>query len=162
MADNISVVAGQSSGVSGTVTVASKDIGGVEYQRVIVSKPDGSGDLGDASNPLPIKLQTPTAAGLQRAKIDGNANGDNILVAGVGGQTIRVFKLFVVFGGGVNAKFKESTPADLTGAMSMVQNGSIFLGFDGEPWFVAPAGKDFILNLSAGVQISGAVYYTQS
>lgn len=104
----------------------------------------------------------PTTAGLTRASISVAASGDNTVIAGVGGQTIRVFRIFFVTAAAVNVTIKDGAGTSLTGAMSFLPNGGMVLDFTNEPWFVTSTANAFIINLSTAVQTSGAVYYTQS
>lgn len=97
---------------------------------------------------------------LTEASINGASNGNNILIAGISGKIIKVWKLFVVFNAAVNIKWIDGT-TDLTGVKNMLANGSITLDLDGDPWFTCSSGNDFILNLSGAVQSSGRIYYTQ-
>lgn len=121
-------------------------------------------ELGQKTEPTDdqeVIYATPTTAALTSAEIDFVATGANTLVAGVGGQTIRVFKLFLVVSAATNLTFRNGA-TDLTGAMSMAANGTIVLDFDGEPWFVTSAGSAFVLNQSGTAQVSGAIRYRQS
>jgi len=110
----------------------------------------------------PIQYDRPTSANLSSASINVSASGDNTLITGVGGQTIRVFQLFFVVNGSVNVKFKDGAATDLTGVMNMVSNGSFVLDLSNEPWFVTSTANAFVLNLSGAVQVSGRIYYKQS
>lgn len=96
-----------------------------------------------------------------RAAINAASSGDNTLVAGTGGQTIRVHKLFLVTSGAVNIKFR-SAATDFHPALPLQSGGSFVLDFDGDPWFVTTPADALVLNLSAAVQVSGVLYYTKS
>ena len=123
---------------------------------------DASGTpIGVGGNPVVTRLQTPAVAGLASAAINASGAGDNALVAGVAGQTVRIWKIFLVCSAAVSLKFKDGAGADLTPALAMLANASIVLDVDGEPWFVTGAGNGFVLNLGSAVQVSGRVYYTQ-
>lgn len=107
------------------------------------------------------RFTVPKVSQLAEAKIDFSGVGDNVLIAGVALQTIRVFRLFFVVGADMSLTFKDAATA-LTGAIPMLANGSFILDFQGDPWFTTAAGDDFILNASVGGQVSGRIYYTQS
>lgn len=95
--------------------------------------------------------------------VDCAAAGNNVLVAAAPGQVIRVYRMFIVFAAADTAYFRNGAAgAGFTGAMTMTQGGSIVLDFDGEPWFETDDGVAFILNMTAGVQASGRIYYTQA
>lgn len=110
----------------------------------------------------PVGFSSLTTARLTSASIDVASSGDNTLITGVTGQTIRVWRLFVVVDAAVNLIFKDGASTNLTGTMVMTASGAITLDFDSEPWFVTSAGNAFILNLSGAVGARGRVYYTQS
>ena len=93
--------------------------------------------------------------------VDTASAGDNIVIPGAAGTTILVYSLFFVMGGNADVTIKSDTTA-LTGAMAMLQYGSVVLDYNRRPWFHCGDGEDFIINLSAGVSIDGRVYYTIS
>ncbi len=103
----------------------------------------------------------PTTAGLSRAIVSFSSSGDHTLVAGVSGQTIRMFRLLITLAGTANVILKSgSTP--LTGSMALAANGGLILDFNGEPWFVTGATEALVMNTSESVVTGGAVWYTQS
>lgn len=95
--------------------------------------------------------------------VDVSGAGDHIIVAGVVGKTIRVFKLFLVLGGDTMLTFKDGA-TEFDGPLSMLASGAIVFDEPRPPrhWFKTSDGNDFIINLSNAVQLSGRVYYTQS
>ena len=114
------------------------------------------------ATPVPVRTAAPTTASLQSSPISGADLGDNTLVSGVGGQTIRVFALMVVFEAAVDVIVKCGATAK-SGAMAFAGKGAnITMGFTGEPHFVTEDGDDFLLNLSDAVAFGGTVWYTQS
>ena len=145
--------------VSGTVSVGNFPA----TQPVSGTVTANQGTAAAATAGWPVKYKTPTTSGLTAASVSVAASGDNTLVAGVSAQTVRVFRLFLVVASAVNIQFKNATAGTaLTGVMTMTAGGSFVLDFSGEPWFVTAVAGAFVLNLSAAVQVSGAVYYTQS
>lgn len=104
----------------------------------------------------------PTSGITTRAAINVASSGDNTLIAAVSSQTIRVHKLFLVVSGAVNIKFKDGAGTDFHPALPMQAGGGFVLDFDQEPWFVTSTNTALVLNLSAAVQVSGRIYYTQS
>lgn len=112
---------------------------------------------------LPVTPSLPTTALSSRTAINAASSGDNTLIAAVTGQTIRVHKLFLIASGAVNIKFKDGAGGtDFHPAIPLYAGGGMTLDFDGDPWFLTTAGNAFVLNLSAAVQISGRIYYSQS
>lgn len=80
-------------------------------------------------------------------------------IAGITGQIIRVYKLFLVVGGATNLTFQNGS-TNLSGALPMTTNGSIVLDMDGQAWFQTSQGNAFNINNSGNLQVSGTVYYT--
>lgn len=159
MADNVDITPGSGA------TVGTKDIGsGVQVQRVQPNfGPSGSGTDVSLTTPLPVRMGTPTTGITTPAQISAANANDNALLAGTGGQTIRVFKLFMKNMGSVvtNFKFRSGT-TDLHPALELKPRESFTLDMDGEPWLVTADGETLNLNLSAAAQISGRFYYTKS
>lgn len=106
----------------------------------------------------------PTTSVLTQAVVSFSSNGSNTIVAGSSGKTIRIFRLLLVFTGACTATLQDTagTPAPFTGAMTFFPGGSLSLGFEGDPYFVTAATVGFAVNISAGVQVSGSVWYVQS
>lgn len=99
---------------------------------------------------------------LSDAQISFNLAGDNVLISGISGKKIYVYRIFLVVGGITNLIFKDGLSINKSGAIPMLANGSITLDISNVPWFQTTAGNDFILNSSQSVQISGVVYYQQN
>jgi hypothetical protein len=93
--------------------------------------------------------------------IDTALAGDNVLVPGISGKVIRIFRLFIVCDAAVIVTFKDGAATALTGAMSMTANGSIVFDETDAHWFATSVSNDFIANLSAPVGIRGRIYFTQ-
>ena len=129
-----------------------------EIARVLAANP-AIGDYGLVTRNIPA---APATSDLTGASINAAASGDNTLVAAVGGQTVRVFKIFLTAASAVNIQFKDGAGTDLTGLITLTAGGSVVLDFDTRPWFLTSAGNAFILELSSAVQVSGRIYYTQS
>lgn len=93
------------------------------------------------------------------------AVGDNQLVAGIAAETIKAYRLLLVFGGGANIQFFTGPSADnepLTGVMDMFAGGSIMLQASGIPWLTTDTADQLTLNSSAGVNCGGMLGYVQS
>jgi len=106
-------------------------------------------------------FNTPDVLLLSALSINVNTLGDNIIIPAVVGQVIRVFRIFAVAASSVSVTPTDGTPSGtpFTGPLTL---GDFALDLDAEPWFVTSTGNAFVLTLSAGVQVSGRVYYTQS
>lgn len=98
---------------------------------------------------------------LQELSISAGSVGDNIIIPGIPGNTIRVFQFFAVVSATGNVTFKDGPATAFDGPLSMTASGAIVFDFTGLHWFQTSPGNDFIINLSAGT-IDGRVYFTQS
>lgn len=158
MSDNVTITPGSGA------TVKADDVGsGVLAQDVKVGwGPNDSWTYADAPTGLPIAFQRPTSQALTWAAVSFNSSGDNTVVAGTGGQTVRVFVLVFTVAAALVATFKDSTPTSLSGAMSFNLGGGLALGHQGEPWFITASGKGFVMNLASAIQVSGFIGYTKS
>lgn len=156
MADNVAITAG-----AGT-TIASDDIGSVQYQRVKVSI-GGDGTAVDASTtaPVPTIPGRVTTKGLTNAAVSASSSGANALVSATASQTTRVFRIMLMFHAATTAKF-QSASTDLTGAMQFQAGQSLTLDYDGEPWFVTGTNEAFNLNLGTAVTVTGFIQYEKS
>ena len=95
------------------------------------------------------------------AVLNASASGDNIAVAAVAGQNIKVWKVWLTAAGAVNAVFKDGASTALSGNLILPAAGSGFtLFYDGSPHWITSPGNAFIINLSGAVAISGEIYYT--
>jgi len=99
---------------------------------------------------LPILLTAP---------ITFSGSGDNTLVVAVASNRIVIDRIWLVVGGATNLTFKDGASTNLSGAVPMSTNGGLTFDATGEPWFCTSLGNAFILNSSAGVQVSGQIYY---
>jgi len=159
MADNVQITAG-----SGT-TIATDDVGGgVQVQRVKPEwGPDGTANDTDVLSGLPIQFHRPTSKLLSQAQINISSSGDNTVIAAVGGQTVRIHRMFLSTAATVSMKFGDTTVTYFTPAILFGTGGGPNLEFDGgEPWFITASGKGFVINLSAAVAVTGWIDYKQS
>jgi hypothetical protein len=114
--------------------------------------------------PWPVRPGSPTTAAWSSAVISFNTSGANVIVSGIGGKTIRVMRMmFLNNGASTNITIQDTTPTNLSGAMTITTNG-IFAPTvgTGEPYYVSATGTGIQLNSSVATQISGTVWFTQS
>lgn len=104
----------------------------------------------------------PRAATLLTAKIDFSGTGDNTIIAAVASNRILIHRIWFVASVASNVTFKDGASISLSGAVPMAANGGLTFDLSGEPWFVTTVGNAFIINSSAGSQVSGIVYYSTS
>lgn len=107
----------------------------------------------------------PTTAAWTQVPINCAALGANVLIAGVGGQTVRVMRMFFVNSDPTLATvvtIQDTTPTSFTGPMRFISTG-VYNGMPtGEPLYISAVGKGIQLNQTVAVQLSGAIWYTQS
>lgn len=88
--------------------------------------------------------------------------GDQVLIAGVALQRIRIYQLVLAMGlGNVDLIFRSGATA-LTGNMEFLRRDKFILPFTGQPWFELGIGQPFIMNVTPARQIGGRVYFTQT
>ena len=107
-----------------------------------------------------VSLQPTDGLTLQVAVVSATATAISAPAA-VTSQIIRIYKLFLVSAGTTNITFEDGTTA-LSGALPLVANGAITLDLDGQPWFTCTRANNFTIGNSGNLQVSGAVYYTQT
>jgi hypothetical protein len=112
-----------------------------------------------------VRPGAPTTANWLQAAIN-TTSATAVLVAAVGGQTVRVMRMFFVNSDSTtvtNVTIQDTTPTSFSGAFRLITGGS-FNGTDanGEPLYVSAVGKGIQLVNSAAVQLSGTIWYTQS
>lgn len=129
-----------------------------EVARVMNESPLGD-EYGGVVRNIPATPVTPLTSSVE---INAAVLGNNVIIPGIAAQTIRIFRLFLVVSGSVDLKFADGGGSDFCPPMRMTTSGSIVLDFSSDPWFDVSAGNDFLINLSAAVQVSGRIYYRQS
>lgn len=118
---------------------------GVNHQQ-IVTRPDVSA----------------LVARFSSVNINSATSGDNSLITGTTGQTIRIFGLFIGSTGAQTWKFKSSTATDLMPFFPAAAGGNLVLPITGEPYYITTTGETLYINQSTSVQISGRVFYVKS
>lgn len=99
-------------------------------------------------------------ASVQQATINFSTSGDNTIVAGTVGKSIKVLQYFFVLASASNLTFKSgstslSGPLDYPGAGSDVQD---FIQLP----LTCNQGDAFIINSSSAVQVGGTVWFVVS
>jgi hypothetical protein len=93
------------------------------------------------------------------ASINALAGGDNTLVAAVIGKRIRVLRYVLIVAGPVSLKFRSGV-TDLTGLMGFLAGG-MGGGYCPVGHFETAAGQPLVLNLSAGVAVTGCLTFIE-
>lgn len=142
---------------------------------------DGTNILGTTGNPVVVNVnntptvtlgagtnnigytsyQVPTLSRMTRAVINFSGSGANTLVAGVGGQTIRVWRIHFNCGGSTQITWLDGVTA-MSGPFSYSTGGGEVLDFSGDPWYITSIGNDLKFNSSNAVQVGGTIWFTQS
>lgn len=114
---------------------------------------------------LPAALITDGAQSESRTlvNVSGASAGTYHLVSAAASGVLRVSRLFLTFGSAARVTFRHSSAQtsaiDLTGPLFVGDRGSIVLDKSDSPWFVTTGTKNFSINVSAGVGITGAIYH---
>lgn len=90
--------------------------------------------------------------------------GDNVIVAAVALQSVRLYGFFFSVNAAVNAKWRDGAAGtDFHPYQYFIGQGGYWeLDREGVPWFTTSVGNALVLNLSGAVQVSGRAYYAQS
>ncbi len=105
---------------------------------------------------------TAVVARISSTSINSATSGDNSLVAGTTGQTIRILGMMLVSTAAQTWKFRSSTATDLMPAFQAAAGVPFVLPIHGEPYFVTTTGDTLYITQSTSVQISGKLWYTKS
>lgn len=102
----------------------------------------------------------PQAVHPVRAFIDVQTVGDTILIPGIPGTTIRLYKC-VVTAGGAGVMTLQEGQRENSGGLRVAMTGNTVLMFESEMPLAFPDGQPLVLHLSAAMRITGFVEYTQ-
>jgi hypothetical protein len=119
------------------------------------------GGLNVGGSAVDIVARTP--AQIRRAPISVATSGDNLILAGVTGQKIKVLGMMLVANGDVNVLIKSAT-TNLTGSIPLASKGNGFVlpqNFLGYHWLEGIDAGSLILNLSAAIAVTGFFLYAQ-
>lgn len=135
----------------------------VEREITVLGSPSTPGNYQETTNDSAsiIMPVASTQGQLRSTPISFSSSGANTIISAVTGKIVRIYRLFLVVAGATNLTMEDTASNAFSGALPMTTNGSITLDFESEPWFTTTAGNGFAMNSSSGVQVSGAVYYTQ-
>lgn len=103
----------------------------------------------------------PDAGTLKEVDINVAVSGDTVLLAGVSGQRIKVYRWYAQAAGVQVLTFKGSGGAALRRPFTFASGAILFQDYDTQPWFMTAAGEGLTLGLSANVQLFGCLYYLQ-
>jgi hypothetical protein len=95
-----------------------------------------------------------------RAFIDAQAAGDTIIIPGVPGSTIRLYK-FVITATGAGVLTLQEGRRENSGGLRVATTGSTVLMFESDMPLEFPDGQPLVLHLTAAMRLTGFVEYTQ-
>ena len=84
------------------------------------------------------------------------------VIAGVTGQTIKVYQMFYYVGGADNVTVQDSGGTAIFPIMNWAANQGLVLVNSTYPWITVTAGLGLQVITSAAQQLSGRVYYSQA
>lgn len=106
--------------------------------------------------------QAPRTSRFTHTAISCAASGENTLLAGTAGQTIRVMRMVLVPDADVVATIKNAAGGTaLTGAMTLAAKVPFSVPNVGDPEFITADGGALILNLGSAIQVSGWMKTTE-
>lgn len=112
---------------------------------------------------------TPSAGTLASVTVLSTTTGQNIIVAGVANQAVRIYgmELFCNASNGISALSGTTGATVLWPLHNFLANQGVMMELRADPWFVgtslsAAASNAFILNLSGAGTVAGIVYYSQA
>lgn len=95
---------------------------------------------------------------LLQVAVDFSTSGDHTILAAPGaGLVIQVVGGVIIAAGDVNIKFKDGTPADLTGVMALTANSGFSVAEVG--MFKCATNKSLVINHSVAIQVGGWLVY---
>lgn len=93
-----------------------------------------------------------------QAPVNFNSSGDNTVIPGVMGQTVRVLQFFLAIADVTNITYKSGSSA-LSGPLTFTSAGAHVLDYGQLPLNCLNAGDSFVINSSNAVQVSGTIWY---
>lgn len=101
---------------------------------------------------------------LTNANVSFSSSGENTVVAGSGGQTIRVFRGSFTAASAVTLTVKDAAGGSTLATIPLSAGGTF--SFDtagsGEPLWVTATSGAFVISLSSAVSVQGFIQYTKS
>ena len=145
------------------VANAAVGVGNPVPVATVAPLPSGSNTIGAvlAHQTTGVVFNGSTAITPKFAAISASLSGDNPIVAAVAGKRIRVLKYTIVTSGAVLTRFRTSSGADLTGAMSLAANSGVGGAFCPVGLFETEVGDALNLSLSSAVGVAGHLTYIE-
>lgn len=99
-------------------------------------------------------------AGMLGVEVDISGEGDHVVAAGSPGESIKVWRIVLTCqkeGEEPVAVRLKSGSKPLPGPLSLLNGGSIALGFDKRRWAMTEPGEDLIINMSVDASLTGSL-----
>lgn len=90
-----------------------------------------------------------------------SSSGENVVVAGVASQKVRVYALALTAASPVDITVKDAASGSTLAVFQGVTSLALDEFSNGSPRFVSATAGAFILSLSSEVVVKGSVWYTQ-
>lgn len=95
------------------------------------------------------------------ATVNASSSGDNNIVSGIAGKTIRVLSYLLIAAAPVTVRWESEDGTLLAGPMAMAANTPLVAPPNPEGYFqTVTSGDDLHLNLSGAVAVGGHITYT--
>lgn len=140
-------------------------------QAAPTNRAPGSAQISGGGNTLTINAdgsintvaELPPSTGLTSIVVNAVVNGDNTLLAGSTGTTIKVYRMLLDSTGSVTVTVKSGAGTALSGAMPLSTASPLVLNFSPYPWFASTNSTDaLVLNLSTTASVGGTIGVVQS
>lgn len=123
----------------------------------------------NAINNLANVLGESAPSTLSANSVNISTIGDNTVIAAASGVAITVYKMFLVTAGSTLSPLPtlsiQGGTTPLTGPMTLPalagSNAIPPLNYDEKPWLTCPTNTPLVFTLSAAVQLSGRIFFTQ-
>jgi hypothetical protein len=117
------------------------------------------------TDPLPIYNAGPPAGSAllySAANVSFSASGENVAIAGVALQTVKVYGALLTFASPVDVTIKDAAGGNVLGVYQAVTNLTLDPFAGGSPRFTSAVAGAFIVSLGAAVACKGTVWYRQA
>ena len=99
---------------------------------------------------------------LVKTIVNFSASGDNSIVSGVAGKTIKLYRLYLLIAAATTIEIKTSSGAVLDGPYAYAAAGVLELDLSTYAWAETATADNLVINSSNAVQVNGSVLTLQS
>lgn len=112
--------------------------------------------------PVPIVGSLLTTSLYTQGNVSFSSSGENVVVAGVSAQKVRVFALALTFASPVDATIKDAASGNTLGVFQGVTSLVLDEFSNGSPRYISATAGAFVISLSSAVACKGSIWYTQA